>query len=316
MADTEKTGAAVAGPLVVVLDGGAGWAASPHPASTPLLLADDLGALRGDGCFETLLLRGGTTRNVDRHLARFARSADALGIRAPSDEAWRHAIAVAEELWNERPRNERPRDEHPGDPGTPPDEAALRLVCTRGPERGGPPTAYVTVSRAPGRVAVQRAEGIRVTRLERCLPVDAGARAPWLLLGAKTLSYAVNMAALRHAEAEGFDDVVFVSAEGRILEGPRSTVVIVRGKTLVTPPASDGILEGTTVDALFALARAEGWACVREPLLPVDLLRADGVWLLGSVTVAAPVRELDGMELPTLGLAEGFLDLCLRSLGG
>ena len=49
---------------------------------------------------------------------------------------------------------------------------------------------------------------------------------PWLLAGAKTLSYAVNMAALRHAERHGAGDVIFVSSDGYVLEGPRSTVVI------------------------------------------------------------------------------------------
>ena len=47
-----------------------------------------------------------------------------------------------------------------------------------------------------------------------------------LLAGAKTLSYAVNTAALRHAERPGAGDVVFVDADGSVLEGPRSTVVI------------------------------------------------------------------------------------------
>ena len=42
---------------------------------------------------------------------------------------------------------------------------------------------------------------------------------PWLLPGAKTLSHAVNMAALRHAERHGSGDVVFVSSDGFILEG-------------------------------------------------------------------------------------------------
>ena len=62
--------------------------------------------------------------------------------------------------------------------------------------------------------------------LARGLPAEGAADMPWLLAGAKTLSYAVNMAALRHAERQGAGDVIFVSSEGNILEGPRSTVVI------------------------------------------------------------------------------------------
>ncbi len=39
-----------------------------------------------------------------------------------------------------------------------------------------------------------------------------------------------------------------------MLEGPRSTVVIARGTTLITPPPELGILPGTTQRALFDVA--------------------------------------------------------------
>ena len=52
---------------------------------------------------------------------------------------------------------------------------------------------------------------------ERGFTLDLGSR-PWVLIGAKTLSYAANMAALRYAKSHGFDDVIFTSAEGKLLE--------------------------------------------------------------------------------------------------
>ncbi|PRC52462.1 aminodeoxychorismate lyase, partial [Mycobacterium sp. ITM-2017-0098] len=83
---------------------------------------------------------------------------------------------------------------------------------------------------------------------------------------AKTLSYAVNMAALRHAERQGAGDVIFVSTDGHILEGPRSTVVTATsspdGRTcLLTPPPWYPILRGTTQQALFEVARNKGFDC-------------------------------------------------------
>lgn len=80
--------------------------------------------------------------------------------------------------------------------------------------------------------------------LDRGYRSDVAATSPWLLQGAKTLSYAVNMAALREARRRGADDVVFVSTDGLILEGPSSTVISRRGDEFVTPPQNSGSCRG------------------------------------------------------------------------
>ena len=105
------------------------------------------------------------------------------------------------------------------------------------------------------------------------------------------------MAALRHAAADGYDDVVYLSSEGEVLEGPRSTILIARSGELVSPPAEVGILEGTTLGALAEVAEREGVPVRRERLLLSDLLTADAVWLLSSVTLAARVRRIDDVTL-------------------
>ena len=122
-----------------------------------------------------------------------------------------------------------------------------------------PPTALALLSPVPADVVRQRAEGISVVSLGLGVPAAFRSRAPWLLGGAKTLSYAVNMAAQRHAHALGADDVVFTSVEGQLLEGPTSTVVWAAGGTLHTPPLDTGILAGTTMARLFARAADDGW---------------------------------------------------------
>jgi 4-amino-4-deoxychorismate lyase len=189
----------------------------------------------------------------------------------------------------------------------------LRLVYSRGREGGSPPTAYATISALPARVAEVRRNGLAALTLARGLPTDAASEMPWLLAGAKTLSYAVNMAALRHAERHGAGDVIFVGSDGLILEGPRSTVVIATevdgALTLLTPPPWFPILRGTTQQALFEVARSKGYDCDYRALRPADLFAAQGVWLVSSITLAARVHTLGGSLLRPAPLAAEFAEL-------
>ena len=104
------------------------------------------------------------------------------------------------------------------------------------------------------------------------------------------------MAAGRHAHAAGADDVVFTSLEGRLLEGPTSTVVWADGGRLHTPPVETGILPGTTMARLFARAADEGRPTAITPGTVDDLHAADAVWLLSGVRGVAVVHTLDGVR--------------------
>ncbi len=150
--------------------------------------------------------------------------------------------------------------------------------------------------------------------LDRGLPAQGAHMTPWLLAGAKTLSYAVNMAALRHGAELGVDDVVFVSSDGYILEGPRSSVVIAVEERLLTPPPEYPILRGTTQQALFSVAGAEGFDCAYEQLQPADLFAAQGVWLVSSITLAARVHTLDGQSLASAPKAAEMQSLVDRAI--
>jgi 4-amino-4-deoxychorismate lyase len=276
--------------VIVTLDG------EVHPPGTPLLFADDLAAVRGDGVFETLLVRGGACL-VEAHLGRLSHSAKLLDLPPPDLTSWRRAIDVAARVWAADTA----------------DEGAMRLVYSRGRERGSAPTAYVTVNPIADRIAAARRDGVAAVTLPRELPASGVEAMPWLLAGAKTLSYAINMAALRHAARRGAGDVIFVSSDGYVLEGPRSTVVIAAGGgdnvCLLTPPPWYPILRGTTQQALFGVARAKGYDCDYRALRVADLFAAQGLWLVSSMTLAARVHTLDGRVLPSAPMAAEFAEL-------
>lgn len=273
-------------------------------ATRPQLMATDQGATRGDGVFESLLAVGGKPRKLQAHLDRLAGSARLLELDIPAEDTWRRAIITAISEY---------RRQHVPDAGTvEDDELVVKLLVTRGVEGAPAPTCWVQAS-APGPAGKrQRETGIDVILLDRGYDSDIGERAPWLLLGAKTLSYAVNMAALRYARAKGADDVIFTSADGRVLEGPTSTVLLAHLETsddgaggvrtvrrLITPQLDSGILPGTSQGALFTAAKAAGWELGYGPLEPRDLYDADAVWLISSIRLLAPVNHIDGKEIGT-----------------
>lgn len=265
----------------------------PHQ---PQLRVTDLGPTRGDGVFETMLAFSGEVRKFEAHLERLQRSSTLLQIGIPPAESWRAAVRRGLEEFRTR--------------GRLPDELSIKLVATRGVE-GEPAsedpqfagTYWVLLTPVSEAMRAQRGKPVSVTLLDRGHDADAADRAPWLLLGAKTLSYAVNMAALRWAKEHGFDDVIFTSSDGRVLEGPTSTVLVVKKGSdgqpdkLLTPLLETGILPGTTQGAIFAAAERNGWDLGYGPLTPEDLFDADHVWLASSVRLLAPVASIDGREL-------------------
>jgi 4-amino-4-deoxychorismate lyase len=246
---------------------------------SPLLRGDDVGALRGDGVFERFLVDAGAPRHLEEHLARMARSAEMVQLALPNPAVWRAVVAAGIGAWDG------------------PTEWEMRLVCTRGPEEGGPPTAYLLGQELTAGLLRQRRDGIAAVTIARGLPGGLAHEAPWLLLGAKTLSYAVNMAAKRWAESHGADDAIFVGANGEVWESGTSAVVAAFGRRLVSPPTSVGILDSISVARLFAAATGAGWDVSREGLDVGDLVGADGLWLSSSLRFAR-VHTLDGKGLP------------------
>lgn len=287
-------------------------------ADVPAIVATDQGLTRGDGIFESLLAVNGVPRKLTAHLERLAGSAKAMDLHIPDAGAWQAAIAHAISAWRgSHTAGQAADDAGHGAGGAAarqaeagqhePQQCTVRLTATRGPEGATTATAWVAVSAVSPALAEQRKNGLAVLLLERGYDSDAAARAPWLLLGAKTLSYAVNMAALRHARSQGADDVIFTSRDGLVLEGPTSSVLLahvsddsgVPVKRLITPHLDTGILPGTTQGALFAAARDAGWELGYGPVTPGDLLDADAAWLISSIRLLAPVNTVDGQEIGT-----------------
>ncbi len=246
--------------------------------SAPALSVGELSTQRGDGIFESIGVVDRHPQELIAHLDRLAHSAQLCDLPVPHREQWRQAIEVVAQQCAEH------------------GESVIKLILSRGVEHGPTPTAWVTAADAADNSAV-REHGIRVVTLDRGYAVDTPARAPWLLLGAKTLSYAVNMAAIREAKRRGADDAIFVSSDGFVLEAPTASLVLRVGGRFVTPAPNGGILHGTTQLSLFEHLAELGHETAYETVPVSVLATADAAWLLSSVRLAAPITAIDDAEL-------------------
>lgn len=275
-----NTGAGDGATVLAMIEFDADGTATGHRmvrSTSPQLEVMDLGATRGDGIFETASIGAGHLQAFEPHLRRFAHSAALLDLPEPDLGIWRDAIrAVAAELG-------------------PVDEGFVKWVLTRGVEGRDIPTGWAFGAPSPDHTPA-RTDGIRLVLLDRGVRHDVAQTSPWLLAGAKTLSYAVNRAAFREAARRGADDALFVSSDGFLLEGAVSNLVLRIGRRLVTPRTDLGILEGTTQHDIFTWAEGEGYETSFELLTPDDLAAADAAWLVSSVRHAAPIRSVDGVD--------------------
>ncbi|WP_226531527.1 aminodeoxychorismate lyase [Microbacterium paraoxydans] len=247
-------------------------------AAAPALSVGELSTQRGDGVFESIGVVDGHAQEVVPHLERLAHSARLCDLPAPNLDQWHQAIrAAAVQLGS--------------------GESVIKLILSRGVEHGPAPTAWVTAAPAADFAAV-RERGVRVVTLDRGYDLGAAERAPWLLLGAKTLSYAVNMAALREARRRGADDAIFLSSDRFVLEAPTASLILRFGDRFVTPAPNGGILHGTTQLSVYEHLAAQGFETAYDRIPATDLPRADAAWLVSSVRLAAAITAIDGTSLP------------------
>jgi 4-amino-4-deoxychorismate lyase len=266
------------------------------PGSTSIR-PDDRGLLYGDGVFETIHLRPDGPWLLDAHLDRMAVSARLLDLPLPSRDTLAALAREAARTWSasatEPPAETKPAAETRSAAEAWPREGALRLIHTRGP-LDGPPTLYATVSAVPDVTLRERRDGIRLITAD--LGVSAR-RPPWSLSGAKSISYAENLAARRWAVAQGADDVLWFSIEGHALEAPTASLIWLAGDTLCTVAASEtGVLPGTTATYLLSRADELGLRSAQAMITRDSLAAADGIWLASSLRGLAEAVTLDGQK--------------------
>ncbi|MEZ0217666.1 MAG: aminotransferase class IV [Rariglobus sp.] len=132
----------------------------------------------------------------------------------------------------------------------------------------------------------------------------------------KTLNYLANIRAKRAALAAGFDEPLFLTPAGIVVEGATTNIFAVRDGIAHTPSLASGPLPGIARAQVLALL---GPTLARESLLTHDDLRhASEIFVTNALLSVMPVTQIDDRPLAigpvTRSLTASYLSLEAQSL--
>jgi branched-subunit amino acid aminotransferase/4-amino-4-deoxychorismate lyase len=217
------------------------------------------GFLFGEGAFETVRVHDGDIRHWPAHEARWRRTLTdwhvPLDTPPPGADERLRAVVAANHLTHGSLKIVAFRADH----------GWSELIAAR-------PSAYSEND---------------YTRGFRLRSISASSSPTWQ--GRKTLNYLAHAHARRAARAEGYDEAIWVTPAGRVLEGSGSSFFLACGGQIVTPPLADGILPGT------ARARILAALPVVERSVSLDeAYAADEVFVTNALFDVMPVAQFDG----------------------
>lgn len=266
----------------------------------------DHGLLYGDGLFEGMRAHGGVVFAIERHLKRLVYGARALHLELPDGiEGIRDVVLRTLEA----------------DGGG---DRYIRLLVTRGdgplgldPTRCERPRVVCIVDTIALFSDEKRAAGLSLitSSFRRPSPDVLDPRI-------KSLNYLNNVQAKGEAVRQGADDALMLNGRGHVAETSVANVFVVRDGVLLTPPVTDGCLDGVTRGTVIECARELGIPSVERTLGRMDVFGADEVFMTGTGAGIVRISKLDGERIGgeaigevTVQLSEAYRHVTTRARG-
>ncbi len=260
---------------------------------------EDRGFQFADGIYEVVAIWNGSPFRLEEHLQRLMRSGRELDFKMP-DIGW-----IKEEVNDYlEEMNCFSGDRH----------SYLYIQVSRGVaprshayEDGLEPEIIMYVRELEPKPEEYFSRGVRAI----LLPDER-----WSRCYIKSVALLPNIMAKKKAKKAGAYESILVR-DGYITEGTSANVFIVEDGEVITPPATNYILNGITRRAVLEIAEELGLKCSRESVSRQRLLAADEVFLTGTTTEVMPVVEIDEFEIGkgspgeiTSRLQEEYWQLC------
>lgn len=234
----------------------------------------DRGFLYGDGVYEVMPVYGGRPFRYAQHCARLARSMREIRQRDPyTAEQWRAMVA---ELVSRNGGGDQ----------------YIYIQVARGAEYGRnhaplpdiEPTVFAFCAPWPVSNPQLKARGLS------CI---TAADTRWARCDIKSVALLANVL-LRQLACDANAQETILLRDGMLMEASASTVHVVIGGVIVTPPDSRQILSGTTRSVVDELADELGLRRESRAVSEVELRGANEIWLAAATRELSAVTQLDG----------------------
>jgi len=246
------------------------------PLASATISPLDRGFLFGDAVYEVIPVYAGRPFRAREHFDRLTRSLAGIRMSAPlSHAAW---VAICVELIARNAAGGR--------------DVYLYLQVSRGAEfgrnhawpEGLAPTLFAYLSPL---------EPVSESLLEQGVAAVTAHDTRWARRDLKSTALLANVLLKKLAQDAGAFETILLE-DGHLTEGSSTTVHVIRGGTLHTPPNGSQILPGTTRDVVTELAARLQLPSVVGPIAASELRGAEEIWLSFSTRGVLPVTRLDG----------------------
>ncbi|OXA71104.1 aminotransferase class IV [Flavobacterium aquidurense] len=113
-----------------------------------------------------------------------------------------------------------------------------------------------------------------------------------LLSSIKTTNKMINVTGSIFAHENGLANCILVNDTKNVVEALQGNLFMVVEKKMITPPISEGCLNGIMRKQILALAKkVEGIEVVEEIISPFDLQKADELFLTNVITGIQPITK-------------------------
>ena len=113
-----------------------------------------------------------------------------------------------------------------------------------------------------------------------------------LLSSIKTANKLINITGSIYADENGLDNCILLNDSKNVVEALQGNIFMLLGNRLITPPVSEGCLNGVMRKQILGLAKKiEQLEVVEEAISPFDLQKADELFITNVIKGIQPITK-------------------------